>query len=93
MGDQSRSKMMSTITIEGPMAERLRGATSRTTLCDPAGQPIGYVISEEDYVRLQYAEAWHRYTDAEIEEMRRQPREGISTKELQEALRQAWNMK
>lgn len=74
-------------------AERLRGASSGTTLCDPAGQPIGYVISEEYYVKLQYTDAWRRHTDAEIEEMRRQPREGISTEELIRRLKSSWATK
>lgn len=73
---------MSAITIEGPMVERLRGASSGTSLCDPAGQPIGYVISEEDYVKLQHADAWRRYSDAEIEEMRRRPPVGFTLEEV-----------
>ncbi len=84
---------MSAITLEGPVVEQLRAASSRTSLCDPTGQPIGYVISTADYIKLQYADARQRYTDADIEEMRRRPPEGISTDELIKRLKKKWATK
>jgi hypothetical protein len=78
---------MSAITIEGPVLEQLRSRSSGTTLCDSLGNSVGVVVSQDDYLKLLYTQAKERYTDEEIEEMRRRPPEGISTTELRKRLR------
>jgi len=64
---------MSAITLDGPLMDRLDGAKPGTELRDPAGKPLGYVVSPEDYRRLQYARALERHTDDEVERLRQQP--------------------
>lgn len=64
---------MSAITLDGSLMDRLNGVKPGTELRDPAGKPLGYVVSPEDYRRLQYARALERHTIEEVECMRRQP--------------------
>jgi len=63
---------MSQIVIDEELRKRLNGLKTGTRFCDSTGHPLGYFVSEDDYMALLYARAKLRFTPEEIESLRRQ---------------------
>jgi hypothetical protein len=63
---------MNKVIVDEELRAKLNGSITNVELCDPSGRVVAYIVSPDEYLSLRYVKARERYTDAEIEELRKQ---------------------
>jgi hypothetical protein len=63
---------MSKVIVDDELRAKLNGLNADVELCDPAGRPLGYVVTPEEYRKLLYLRAAGRHTDDDVERLRQQ---------------------
>jgi hypothetical protein len=85
---------MSKVILDDDLRVKLDVGNGPTALCDPAGKPVAYVVSAEEYMRLLYDQAWAESNTPEAEAERQAALEAyrrgdfVTSKQLFEELRQ-----
>ena len=63
---------MTKVILDDELRAKLNGLSKDTVFCDPSGEPLGYFVSPDEYLRLRYAQALRHHTDEEIQRLRKQ---------------------
>jgi hypothetical protein len=64
---------MSKVIVDDELRAKLNGLNADLEFCDPNGEPLGYFVPKDEYMRLLYA--WERQQPVDLEELERRARE------------------
>ena len=73
---------MSRVIADQPLRERLHNLESSVEICDEAGRTLGFFLTREEYEKMMMDWVNLKYTEEEIERIRAEPGEDLTTAEM-----------